>query len=117
MRQYQFLYTALLLLLASCSAMENSSPSIAESIARGYITIETLAEATLTASQSGYITAEERAQARSYLQAAKKGLDLAAEIAGTGNTVEALTYVSQAYELFADVRAMIGVDDGSNSDN
>ena len=113
----QYALYLVLLLLVSCNALQNSSPSIAESIARGYITIETLAEATLTASQNGYIDATEREQSRIYLQSAKNGLDLATEIAGTGNTVEALTYVSKAYEYFAEVRALIGEDDGSPSDN
>jgi len=112
---YPVLFVALL--LAACGSLQNTSPSITESIARGYITVETLAEATLTASQNGYITIQDQAEAKGYLQAAKNGLDLATEIANTGNTVEALTYVSKAYEYITTVRALIGEDDGSTSDN
>jgi hypothetical protein len=110
-------FAFVLLWLVACVS-DNTAPSIAESIARGYITIETLADATLAASESGYIDARQRATAREYLQSAKSGLDLAAQIADTGNTVEALTYVNMAYDLFATVRALIGEDgDGSLGGN
>lgn len=103
----------IVLLLASCAA----PTQVEESIAAGYITIETLAETALTAFQDGYIDSDDRDQIVIWLQEAQNGLNLATQIADTSSTVEALTYVSQAYELFAKIRGLINGPPNSRNDS
>jgi hypothetical protein len=109
MRHFAYIY--FLIALAAC---QSSPTQVSESIAAGYITVESLAETALTAFNDGYIDEAQKNEIADLLQLAQNGLNIATEISDTSSTVEALTYVSTAYQYFQEVR---GILDGSSSDN
>lgn len=96
----------LTLLLTACAM--NSAPSLQESIAAGYITIETLAEAALAANESGQLSDADRTHARSFLQAGKYGLDLARDFLEAGDRSNALIQLTSAFQYFESVRLLMG---------
>lgn len=96
-----------LLFLVACSAVQNA-PSLGETIAAGYVTVETLAESALLASQTGQIDANDRARVRVALQTAKDALDTATDLLLAGRRSDVLAQITIAYEYFESVRLTLG---------
>lgn len=87
--------------LSACSVFERAD--IAESIAAGYLTIETLADAAIAAD----LTLEDRQRISAQLQQAKNALDSATELYAVGMESEAESRIEQAREWLSAVREII----------
>jgi hypothetical protein len=96
-----------LLFFVACSAVQNA-PSLGEAIAAGYVTVETLAESALLASQTGQIDSNDRARVRVALQTAKDALDTGADLLLAGRRNDVLAQLTIAYEYFESVRLTLG---------
>lgn len=92
--------------LAGCQGLQQA-PSLGESIAAGYITVETLAESALMASEAGRIDTDDRAKIKSMLQQAKDGLDTALELLLAGRRNDVVSQLSIAYGYFETVRGLL----------
>lgn len=92
---HRMLYTAFLL-IACLSGCISEPPPVAESLATAYVTVETVAEAVVTASDQGLITTDQRAFARTQLQTAKDILDVGTEFVRIGNESEARQSLNEA---------------------
>jgi len=95
----------LLLLLAGCGALQTQSTT--DSIAIGYVTVETLAETALVAYQEGKIDDATRHVIIKNLQLAKDTLDVATEYATSENEDAAIDSLNAAYALLDIVRGFI----------
>lgn len=83
----------LCVLLSGCIS---EPPPVAESLATAYVTVETVAEAVVTASDQGLITPDQRSFARTQLQTAKDILDVGTEFVRIGNEIEAKQSLAEA---------------------
>lgn len=99
---------AILLALMVACATPPSAPSLEESIAVGYITVETLAESALVAHEAGRISDEHRGLARLALQMAKNSLDLASTFAEAGDAPAAVEKTTEAFNYFDTVKRLLG---------
>lgn len=78
---HKFILGTVIALLCACSVIQ----SVPDAIGSGYVAIETLAN---QAAETESLTAEQRADIRIRLEAAKDHLDTATELYGIGATTE-----------------------------
>ena len=98
-RQLQTL--GLLLALALTYGCATAPDTPAKTLAVGYITVETLAEATAVAYQDGSITAEQKASVKGKLQIALDNLELGNQLMVANEDPTA--YVNMATALLAEI--------------
>lgn len=91
-KAFSFALVALLVLLTACSSVPRVK-SVQDGIAVGYLTVESIAEATYVAHQQGSISDELKDEIRVDLQDAKHQLDQARALLGLdlGQSQDALT--------------------------
>ena len=85
-----------ILALAGCGWLDR--PEVPESIAAGYLTIETVANA---AADSEQLTTEQKRRIRQHLQYAQDNLDVATEFYAVGQESESRDHLSQAIGALA----------------
>ncbi|MGO1500827.1 MAG: hypothetical protein ACTHWH_06040 [Marinobacter sp.] len=86
------------LLMVGCVSLP-SSPE--QQIAAGYVTVETLAEATLIAHQDGHLDTAEKGRIKEHLNLSIKYLHLAEQM--TGNNQDATAYLELSSKLLNEI--------------